>query len=394
MTRYSTQWMTPADIDAVTEVMQGDWLTQGPAVAEFEAALVAYCGASGAVALSSGTAALHCACLALDLGPGDLLWTSPISFLASASCALMCGASVDFVDIDPVTRNLSVEALARKLHDADATGRLPKVLVAVHFAGQPCDMEAVGSLARQYGFRVIEDAAHALGARLGGAAVGACGYSDATVFSFHPVKSITTGEGGAVLSGDPALCARVRLLRNHGMQRDPEVADQGPWYYEQRTLGFNYRLSDLHAALGLSQLRRLDEAVERRRALAARYARLLGGLPLDLPDIAPGRVSAWHLYPVVFHAGAATRRRAHAGLADAGIQAQVHYIPLYRQPLFAGLGTVTGTFPVADAYYAGALSLPLHPTLTHAEQDNVVEVLRAVLHDDSAQRGAARVGER
>jgi UDP-4-amino-4,6-dideoxy-N-acetyl-beta-L-altrosamine transaminase len=343
--------------------------------------------------VSSGTAALAQACLALDLGPGDLLWTSPISFLASASCAVMCGAAVDFVDIDPATRNLSVEALEQKLRAAAATGRLPKVVVAVHFAGQPCDMESIQALAHEYGFRVIEDAAHALGARSDDVPVGACRHSDATVFSFHPVKSITTGEGGAVLSNDPELLASVRLLRSHGMERNPDDSDQGAWYYEQRTLGFNYRLSDLHAALGLSQLQRLDEAIERRRSLAERYAHMLHGLPLDLPRMEPGSASAWHLYPVGFHAGDAMRCRVHGRLAEAGIQAQVHYIPLYRQPLFAGLGSVTGSFPAADAYYAGTLSLPLHPTLTHAEQDHVVAVLRRAMGRDGDHSAAVREGD-
>lgn len=389
MIRYSTQWVRPEDIDAVSAVMQGDWLTQGPAVAAFERALAGYCGASGAVAVSSGTAALHSVCAALELGPGDLLWTSPISFLASASCALMCGAAVDFVDIDPVSRNLSVTALARKLEAAEKTGRLPKIVVAVHFAGRPCDIAGIRTLGLRYGFRLVEDAAHALGARVGERPVGACCDSDAAVFSFHPVKSITSAEGGAIVSNDTALLDRVRLLRNHGIERMPDDGEHGPWYYEQRTLGFNYRLSDLHAALGLSQLQRIDVAVGRRRALAERYAQLLDGLPIELPRLDMDDASAWHLYAVRFHGGSAVRRRVHARLAEAGIQTQVHYIPLHRQPVFETLGSVTGTFPAAEAYYAGALSLPLHPGLAHADQDRVVAVLRDVLADCDLRVSAA-----
>lgn len=382
MIPYSRQQVSQADIDAVVEVLRGDWLTQGPAVERFERALAGYCGVASAVAVSSGTAALHLACRALGLGPGDTLWTSPITFVASANCALYCGADVDFVDVDPRTYSLCPDALAAKLEDAERKGRLPKVVVPVHFAGQSCDMSRIHALSARYGFRVIEDAAHALGGRYHDAPVGGCRHADITVFSFHPVKSITTGEGGAVLTGDPELYRRVCALRSHGIERDRKLwssRDEGGWYYEQTDLGYNYRMTDIQAALGLSQLGKLDDFVMERRHLAARYDRLLTDLPLVPPIRHEPDDSARHLYPVRLHGGADARRRAYDALRRAGIATQVHYIPVHRQPYYRARGFRKGDFPVAESYYDGALSLPLFPGLTEVQQDHVVATLGAAL---------------
>ena len=381
---YGRQDIRTADIDAVAEVLRSPFLTQGPAVPNFEAAVAAQCGAEHAVAVSSATAALHIACLALDLGPGDLLWTTPISFVASANCGLYCGADVDFVDIDPLTYNLSPEALEAKLIAAEAAGRLPKVVVPVHMTGQPCDMEAIGGLARRFGFRVIEDASHAIGGRYRNQPVGDCRFSDITVFSFHPVKIITTAEGGMALTNDAELSRRMALLRTHGVSRDPaqfaRPAD-GPWYYEQVALGYNYRLTDIQAALGLSQLARLDEYVARRQALARRYDALLADLPLTLPWQHQDSHSAWHLYVIRLprdHAGI-THRALFAALADAGLGVNLHYIPIYRQPYYQRFGFRPDDFPHAESYYAEAITIPLFAAMTDDEQDQVVAALRGAL---------------
>jgi UDP-4-amino-4,6-dideoxy-N-acetyl-beta-L-altrosamine transaminase len=379
---YGRQDITEADIAAVVAVLQSDWLTQGPMVPRFEAALATACGAAHAVAVNSATSALHLACLALGLGPGDCLWTSPITFLASANAARYCGASVDFVDIDPHSYNLSPLALATKLEAARAAGRLPKIVMPVHLAGQSCDMQAIHALAQQYGFRIIEDASHAVGGQYRGEPVGNCRYSDVTVFSFHPVKIITTGEGGAALTNDAALAQRLALLRSHGMTRDPALmhaAPDGPWSYEQVELGYNYRLTDLQAALGLSQIERLHSYVERRRTLAARYDELLGHLPLTLPWQHPDTASSWHLYVVRLQPGPVSRRLAFDALREQGIGVNVHYIPVHTQPYYRALGTAQGSLPEAERYYAQAISLPLYATLTQAQQDRVVAaVQRAV----------------
>ncbi len=372
---YGRQEVTRADIAAVEAVLRSDFLTQGPAVPRFEVALAAACGAKHAVAANSATSALHLACLALGLGPGDALWTSPNSFVASANCGLYCGARVDFVDIDPRTYNMCPHALEAKLRAAKAP---PKVVVPVHFAGQPCDMAAIGALAQQYGFRVLEDASHAVGARDAGAPVGACAHSDIAVFSFHPVKIVTTGEGGAALTRDDALAARMALLRSHGVTRDPGLmthAPEGPWCYQQVALGFNHRMTDMQAALGASQLERLGVIMLRRRTIAARYDAALAGLPLATPWQRPGADSAWHLY-VIRLDDTARRRAVLEGLRARDIGVNVHYIPIHTQPHYRAMGFAPGDFPAAEAYYAGAISLPMFPTLTDAQQARVIEAVR------------------
>lgn len=384
MIPYGRQEVTQADIDAVDAVLRSDFLTQGPAVARFEQALAAYCGAAHGVAMANATTALHLACLALDLGPGDWLWTSPNTFLASANCGVYCGARVDFVDVDPRTYNMDPAALEAKLERAERDGRLPKVVVPVHFAGQSCDMMAIGALAKRYGFRVVEDASHAVGGRYRGAPVGSCAHSDITVFSFHPVKIVTTGEGGMALTNDAALARRLERLRSHGMTREAALMDaepDGPWYYQQVELGYNYRITDIQAALGLSQLARLDDYVQRRHRLAARYDALLA----DLPVIAPARVadahSALHLYPIQVDPARCrrSRRQVFDALRAAGIGVNVHYIPVHTQPYYRRMGFSFGDFPRAEAYYAQAISLPMFATLADAQQDEVVAALRRAL---------------
>ena len=382
MIPYGRQAIDEADIAGVVAVLQSDWLTQGPAIPAFEAALARRCQAPYAIAVSNATAALHLACLALDVGPGDRVWTSPNTFVASANCALYCGATVDFVDIDPDTLNISVDALASKLRQAASSGQLPKVVIPVHFAGLPCDMEALSRLADEFGFRIIEDASHAVGARYLDEAVGSCRYSDITVFSFHPVKIITTGEGGAALTADPALAERLQRLRSHGITRNPaemDGASEGPWYYQQIELGFNYRLTDLQAALGSSQLQRLDDFLARRRSLVASYDQALRGLPLRLQHQPADRLSAHHLYVVQLTSPAHPRSQVFARLREQGIGVNVHYIPVHLQPYYRRLGFQPGDFPAAEAYYRGAISLPLHPGLTPDEQQFVVNTLADAL---------------
>lgn len=381
MIPYGRQDITPEDIAAVEAVLRSDFLTQGPAVPGFEQALAAYCGAARGVAMNSATSALHVACLALGLGPGDRLWTSPNTFVASANCGLYCGAEVDFVDTDPATYNMSVAALEARLVAAAAEGRLPKVVIPVHFAGQSCEMRAIHALGQQYGFRIIEDASHAVGATYLGEPVGNCRYSDITIFSFHPVKIITTAEGGMAMTNDPALAERMERLRSHGITRDPAAMawdSEGPWYYQQVELGYNYRITDLQAALGRSQLARLDDYVARRHAIAARYDAALAGLPLTTPWQHPDSRSALHLYPIRLH-DAARRREVFEALRAAGIGVNVHYIPVHTQPHYHRLGFRPGDFPEAERYYAGAISLPMFPTLTPAQQDEVVAALARVL---------------
>ena len=381
MIPYGRQDITPEDIAAVEAVLHSDFLTQGPAIPGFEKALAAYCGAARGVAVCNATAALHMACLALGLGPGDCLWTSPNTFVASANCGLYCGAEVDFVDTDPATYNMSVAALEARLVAAAAEGRLPKVVIPVHFAGQSCEMRAIHALGQQYGFRIIEDASHAVGATYLGEPVGNCRYSDITIFSFHPVKIITTAEGGMAMTNDPALAERMERLRSHGITRDPAAMawdSEGPWYYQQVELGYNYRITDLQAALGHSQLARLDDYVARRHAIAARYDAALAGLPLTTPWQHPDSRSALHFYPIRLH-DAARRREVFEALRAAGIGVNVHYIPVHTQPHYRRLGFRPGDFPEAERYYAGAISLPMFPTLTPAQQDEVVAALARVL---------------
>ena len=381
MIPYGRQDISEADLAAVTEVLRSDWLTQGPVVPRFEAAVAARCGAAHAVAVNSATSALHLACLALGLGPGDLLWTTPTTFVASANCGLYCGASVDFVDIDPVSYNLCPRKLEEKLRDAAARGRLPKIVIPVHLCGQPCDMAALHALAQRFGFRIIEDASHAIGARYLGETVGNCRFSDITVFSFHPVKIITTGEGGLALTNDAQLARQMTLRRSHGITREADEMSReadGPWYYEQIVLGFNYRMTELQAALGMSQLERLDGFVAYRQALAARYDRLLATLPVTLPRQAAGSESARHLYVIRLH-DADRHRAVFEALRARGIGVNLHYTPVHLQPWFRAMGFAPGQFPQAESYAREAITLPLYATLSEAQQDEVVATLREVL---------------
>jgi len=381
---YSRQDIADADVAAVVAALRSELITQGPAVPAFEKAVAGYVGAPHAIAVNSGTSALHLACLALGVGPGDVVWTSPISFVASANCARYCGADVDFVDIDAQTFNLSPAALEEKLARAKRAGRLPKVLIPVHFGGAPCDMAAIANLAHRHGIAVVEDASHALGAGYRGGRIGDCAHSDLTVLSFHPVKMITTGEGGMLTTRSDELRGRLELLRTHGVTRDAELLeekDAGGWYYEQRTLGFNYRLTDIQAALGSSQMRRLREFLERRRALAARYRARLAGLPLSCQREETDAPSSYHLFVVqlALESLKPSRREVYEGLQRAGIRANVHYIPIHLQPYYRALGFRAGSFPAAERYYERALSLPLFPALRAAEQDHVVATLSGLL---------------
>ncbi|APX91393.1 UDP-4-amino-4,6-dideoxy-N-acetyl-beta-L-altrosamine transaminase (plasmid) [Brevirhabdus pacifica] len=388
MIPYGRQDIRQADVDAVVEALTSDFLTQGPRVPAFEKVLATRADAAHAVAVNSATSALHIACMALGLGPGDLLWTTPVTFVASANCGIYCGADVDFVDIDPQTYNMSPQALEAKLIAAQAAGRLPKVLVPVHLAGQPCDMPAIHALARRYGVRVIEDASHAIGATLGAGPdkrpVGDCRYSDITVFSFHPVKIVTTAEGGAATTNDADLDRAMRLAASHGVTRDPDLmthAPDGGWYYQQVALGYNYRMTELQAALGISQMDRLEDYVAARAARAAAYDVALEGLPLRRPHQAPGRSSAWHLYLVQLDLDrpGADQARIFDALRAEGIGVNLHYIPVHLQPFYRARGHEPGDFPVAEAYYARALSIPLFATMTDADQDRVCAALRKVL---------------
>jgi len=374
MIPYGRQHVSEQDIESVVAVLRSDFLTQGPAVPAFEAAVAAYTGGHHAVAVNSATSALHIACMALGLGPGDLLWTSPNTFVASANCARYCGADVDFVDIDPATYNMSPTSLAEKLAAARHSGRLPKIVMPVHFAGQSCDMQAIHALATEYGFAVIEDASHAIGARYRGQPVGCGQFSDITVFSFHPVKIVTTGEGGMAVTNSARLAESMRMLRSHGITRDAglfEGAPAGGWDYQQILLGYNYRLTDLQAILGVSQMRQIDAFVRRRHEIAARYDTRLAGLPFDLPKRAADGYSALHLYPVVAR-NTSKRRAIYDGLRAAGIGVNVHYIPVHLQPYYRRLGFRAGTYPNAEAYYAGAISLPIYFDLTDELQDTVI----------------------
>jgi UDP-4-amino-4,6-dideoxy-N-acetyl-beta-L-altrosamine transaminase len=378
---YGRQSIDERDVAAVCNILRSDFLTQGPTVPTFEKAVAQYCGAEHAVAVSNGTAALHLACMALNVGPGDLVWTSPITFVASANCALYCGAEVDFVDIDPRTYNLSPKRLEEKLKTAKAAGRLPKVVIPVHLAGQPCDMAAIYALSQEYGFRIIEDACHAIGGRYKNEPIGNCRYSDITVFSFHPVKTITTAEGGMAVTNDPELSNRMARLRTHGITRDPTEmthAPDGPWYYQQIELGFNFRMADLQAALGISQLNRLDEFVAKRHAIAQRYDRLLADLHITTPWQHPDAYSGLHLYVIQLKLNEIrkTHREVFDSLRAAGIGVNLHYIPVYSQPYYKALGFKPGYGPEAERYYARAISLPMYPGLTEAQQDHVVSALR------------------
>ncbi len=377
MIPYGYQDITQADIDAVVGVLQSDFLTQGPMVPRFEQSVAQHVGASHALAVNSATSALHIACMALGLGQGDWLWTTPVTFVASANCGLYCGAQVDFVDIDPRTYNLCPQALERKLEQAERDGKLPKIVVAVHLCGQPCDMQAIHVLAQRYGFKVIEDASHAIGGKYQGEFIGNGRYSDITVFSFHPVKIITTAEGGMALTNDAELANKMALLRSHGITRDPaqmtHEAD-GPWYYQQIDLGFNYRMTELQAALGVAQMGRLDQYVARRHQLAERYDDLLNELPVTTPWQHPDGYSGLHLYVIRLQLDktAKTHRQVFEALREQGIGVNLHYIPLHTQPYYQRMGFRQGDYPEAERYYAEAISLPMFQTMSEAQQDEVV----------------------
>lgn len=383
MIPYGRQDIDDADIAAVVAVLKSDFLTQGPVVPRFEEAIAAHVNCAHAIAVNSATSALHIAMAALDVGPGDLVWTSPNTFVASANCARYCGADVDFVDIDPATYNMCADALEAKLEEAARIGRMPKVIIPVHMCGQSCDMTRINALAKPHGTSIVEDASHAIGARFDGSPVGACALSDVTVFSFHPVKIITTAEGGLASTNDPKLAERMRMLRSHGITRDETLMQglaDGPWYYQQIELGWNYRMTELQAALGLSQLDRLDRFVEHRNALAVRY----DGALCDLPVTRPGRLaqaySSFHLYIIrVQTKDRAIHRAIFEDLRSGGVGANLHYIPVHLQPYYQQLGFKHGDFPQAEAYYHQAISLPLYPNLTKTDQDQVIQVLKASL---------------
>lgn len=381
---YGRQDISQSDIDAVVGVLRSDFLTQGPAVPAFEIAVADYCGAQHAVAVNSATSALHIACLALGVGRGDLVWTTPITFVASANCALYCGASVDFVDIDPRTYNLDVESLAAKLALATLTNKLPKVVIAVHLCGQACDLAAIHTLSQKYGFKIIEDASHAIGGKYQDEPIGNSRYSDITVFSFHPVKIITTGEGGMAVTNSASLAKRMRLLRSHGITNDAADmvlhSSEEIWNYQQLDLGFNYRMTDLQAALGLSQMQRLDEFVSQRRVMAQRYDQMLSQMPVFIPHQHINSYSSYHLYVIRLRLNEIdrTQRQVYDAAHELGIQVNLHYIPVYRQPYYERLGFSVGYCPFAEKYYSEAISIPLFPGLHLAQQIHVVESLHSI----------------
>jgi len=382
--RYGQQDITQADIDAVVEVLESVNLTQGPNIPRFEQSVLKHVGAKFGVAVNSATSALHIACLALELGPGDILWTTPNTFVASSNCALYCGAGVDFVDIDPVTYNLCPIRLEEKLVAAEKSGKLPKIVVPVHLTGQPCDMAAIHALRQKFGFKIIEDASHAIGAKYKGEFVGCGRHSDITIFSFHPVKIITTAEGGMAVTNNHQLAVRMGLFRSHGITRDPNLMTQpmdGSWYYQQVELGYNYRMTDIQAALGVSQMTRLTPYVERRRAIAERYDRLLADLPLQLPWQHPDSFSAYHLY--VIRLQLERMERTHVQVFDAlraeDILVNLHYIPVHTQPYYQRMGFKVGDYPQAEKYYREAISIPIHASLSETEQDIVIAALRRAM---------------
>jgi UDP-4-amino-4,6-dideoxy-N-acetyl-beta-L-altrosamine transaminase len=378
---YGRQDVNQEDIDAVIEVLRSDFLTQGPVVPKFENAIAEYCNTKYAVAVNNATSALHIACLALGVTKGDWVWTSPITFVASANCALYCGAQVDFVDIDPHTYNMSVSSLDEKLQEAEIKGKLPKVVIPVHLCGQSCDMAKIYALSKRYGFKIIEDASHAIGGKYNDQPIGRCSFSDITVFSFHPVKIITTGEGGVTVTNDLALADKMRLLRSHGITNNQLIITQRQteeiWNYQQIELGFNYRMTDIQAALGLSQLTRLDEFVTRRHAIAKRYDTQLAGLPVIRPWQSAESVSSYHLYPICLQSELArkTQREVFYSLRSAGILVNIHYIPVYKQPYYQHMGFSVNYCPQAERYYSETISIPIYPNLTAEQQDQVISAI-------------------
>jgi UDP-4-amino-4,6-dideoxy-N-acetyl-beta-L-altrosamine transaminase len=384
MIPYGRQDINDEDIQAVVDVLRSDFLTQGPAVPAFEKSVADYCGVKHSVAVNSATSALHIACLALGVGRGDIVWTSPITFVASANCALYCGADIDFVDIDPLTYNMSVESLLEKLLIAEKAGKLPKVVIPVHLCGLPCDMEKIHELSLKYGFKVIEDASHAIGGKYQNKPIGNCDFSDITVFSFHPVKIITTGEGGMAVTNDDGLANKLFLLRSHGITRD--VAQMlhephGPWYYEQIGLGFNYRMTDIQAALGLSQMQRLDEFVAKRHEIAECYNNDLAALPIITPVKLSVSYSALHLYVIRLKLDAinSTHRQVFQALRAADIGVNMHYMPIYKQPYYAELGFVNNACAEAEKYYDTAISIPMYFGLNDEMQAKVIDTIKTIL---------------
>ncbi len=381
---YGKQSISEQDIAEVCLILRSEWITQGPAIEQFEKAVAAYCGVSYAVAVSNGTAALHLACLAGDLKPGEWLWTSPNTFVASANCGLYCDAQVDFVDIDPRTYNMSLAALEQKFKKAEKAGTLPKIVIPVHFAGQSCEMEPIYQMGQKYGVCLVEDASHALGGNYKGTPIGSCQFSDMTIFSFHPVKLITTGEGGMITTNSRELYHKLIRLRSHGITRDPqfmEEATHGPWYYQQLELGYNYRITDIQAALGYSQFQRLDTFVKRRHELVVRYNQGLKDLPLRLPWQHPDTYSAFHLYVIRLQLEALSKshRQVFEELRGAKIGVNLHYIPIHTQPYYQKLGFKQGDFPEAERYYQEAISLPLFYDLSDADQDYIIQTLKKLL---------------
>lgn len=385
MIPYGKQSINQSDIDAVVNVLKSDFLTQGPQVPLFEETLASYCNAKFAVAVNSATSALHLACLALGLGAGDYLWTTPITFVASANCGLYCGAKVDFVDIDPLTYNLSADALEKKLIQAKELGTLPKILIPVHFAGQSCDMKRIHQLSQEYGFKIIEDASHAIGGQYLNKPIGCCEYSDITVFSFHPVKIITTAEGGLATTNQRELAEKMALLRSHGVTREPTLMTKESdcsWYYQQVDLGFNYRMTELQAALGVSQVKKLNEFVKTRHVLQERYHEKLADLPITLPFQSSDSYSALHLYPIQLKLEkiSQTQSQIFDTLRSEGLGVNVHYIPVHTQPYYQKMGFAEGDFPVAENYYKRAISIPLYQGLSFEKQQQVVDILTKVLN--------------
>ena len=383
---YARQSISKQDIDAVTEVLQSDYLTQGPVVPAFEEAVANLVGAKYAIAGNSATSMLHVACLALGVTDGDLVWTSPISFVASANCALYCGAEIDFVDVDSETFNMSPTALATKLEKAHKSNKLPKVIIPVHMGGQSCDMKSIGLLAKQYGIKVIEDASHAIGGSYDSRSIGNCAHSDITLFRFHPVKIITSGEGGMATTQDKSLAHKLRMLRSHGITRNEiefEFANDGPWYYEQQELGLNYRLTDIAAALGLSQLQRIDVFINQRNRIAARYDDAFASTQVAIPHINSDCISAFHLYIARydFEKSDVTRIQLFQDMKDSGVLLNLHYIPIYRQPYYSKMGFDPKMFPNTERYYKQAFSVPMYADLTEADQNMVISSLLDTLQN-------------